>query len=75
MEVVYNNGSNKIYEYILELSDAVNSQTTGTTIIGGEWFRKALTDHPDFLWRHTGPRVENPYLNLDVIYTIYNKSI
>jgi hypothetical protein len=75
MEVVYNNGSNKIYEYILELSDAVNSQTTGTTIIGGEWFRKALTDHPDFLWRHTGPRVENPYLNLDVIYNIYNKSI
>jgi hypothetical protein len=97
-EVFYNNGTKKIYEYILELSNAVNilesgsqppptqgpsqgpsptptPQPTRTKIIGGEWYRNARIDHPDFLWRHTSPMLENPYLSLDVIYKIYNSSL
>ncbi|KAI9142306.1 hypothetical protein BKA69DRAFT_1067539 [Paraphysoderma sedebokerense] len=34
---------NRIYEYILELDDQKN-------IIGGEWVRNSLQNHPDFLW-------------------------
>lgn len=66
-EVVYSGGFTKIYEYFLELS--------GSTIIGGEWYRDSRADHPDFLWRHTGPTAENPYLNLDVVRIIYEKSL
>jgi len=84
-EVFYNNGTKKIYEYILELADSVgvekNSEPSPTVppsptkIIGGEWYRNARTDHPDFLWRHTSPLPENPYLDLNVIYKIYNSSL
>jgi hypothetical protein len=66
-EVVYSGGFTKIYEYFLELS--------GSVIIGGEWYRNSRTDHPDFLWRHTVPTAENPYLNLDVVRSIYEKSV
>jgi len=61
-------GSQKIYEYILELDK-------GGKIIGGEWFRNAKKDHPNFLWRATTPATENPYLDIKVVYDIYNKSL
>lgn len=67
MEAVYSGGFTKVYEYILEMS--------GSSIVGGEWFRDSRVDHPDFLWRHTGPTAENPYLNLDVVRSIYEKSL
>lgn len=66
-EVTYSGGFKKVYEYFLEME--------GGRIIGGEWYRDSRADHPDFLWRHTYPVAENPYLNLEVVRNIYEKSI
>lgn len=56
------------YEYILELDEIRN-------IIGGEWFRNSRRSHPDFLWRATAPRPENPYLDSSLIQEIARQSI
>jgi len=66
-QIALSTGVQKIYEYILELDGAGN-------ILGGEWFRNSKKDHPDFLWRHTQPTTENPYIDLNVVYAIYNQS-
>lgn len=66
-QIVLSTGVKKIYEYILEINEY-------NRVIGGEWFRNGKTDHPDFIWRHTAPKVENPYLSVDTIYAIYNQS-
>ena len=58
----------KIYEYILELNAAGE-------IIGGEWYGDSKKDHPDFLWRHTKPTPENPYLDVSKVYDIYKRSL
>jgi len=67
-DMVLKNGTRKTYEYILEL-DSEGS------IIGGEWYRDSKGDHPDFLWRHTIPTPENPYLKVDVIDEIHRQSL
>jgi len=58
----------KIYQYILEL-DASGQ------IIGGEWYGVSKKDHPDFIWRHTSPTPENPFIDVHTIYDIYFRSI
>lgn len=67
-EMVLKNGTRKIYEYILELDKE-------GSIIGGEWFRDSMKDHPDFLWRHTIPTPENPYLKVDIVNEILRQSL
>jgi len=67
-EVTMFDGTQKIYEYILELD-------SGGYIIGGEWYRNAKKDHPDFMWRATTPESDNPYLRIDVVYDIYSRSL
>lgn len=67
MEIIYSTGYKPTYEYILELDGAGN-------ILGGEWYRDSRYNHPDFVWRHTQPTAENPYLNINVIYDIYRRS-
>jgi hypothetical protein len=56
------------YEYILELDVKGN-------IIGGEWLDKSKREHPDFIWRPSDPRAENPYLDPEIIDKIYKMSI
>ena len=67
-EITLSIGSKFIYEYILELD-------ASDIIVGGEWFRNAKENHPDFIWRHTAPMAENPYLNIKIIYDIYFESL
>jgi len=67
MEVTLTSGV-KSYEYILELDEQRN-------IIGGEWFRDSKRNHPDFLWRATAPRPENPYLDSATIQEIARQSV
>lgn len=67
-EILLSKGFRSIYEYILELDGNDN-------IIGGEWFRNAKESHPDFIWRHTTPMAENPYLDVKTVYDIYFQSL
>lgn len=67
-QVLFSNDKKKTYEYILE-------RDRDGQIIGGEWFRESKQNHPDFIWRPTKPNPENPYIDLEKIQNIYNKSI
>lgn len=58
----------RTYEYLLELDAAGN-------ILGGEWLGNSKQDHPDFIWRPSEPRAENPYLDLKIIDEIHMLSI
>jgi hypothetical protein len=62
-QVNFTGGISKIYEYILELD-------WQGKIIGGEWFRGSKKDHPDFLWRHTEPTPDNPYIDVATVYKL-----
>jgi hypothetical protein len=66
-EIAFKDGTKRIYEYILELD-------TYGYIIGGEWYGSSKTQHPDFVWRHSQPTAENPYIDINVVYDIANRS-
>jgi hypothetical protein len=67
-EISFKDGTKRIYEYILELD-------TYGYIIGGEWYGSSKTQHPDFVWRHSQPTAENPYIDVNVVYDIANRSL
>jgi len=60
--------SPKIYEYVLELNLAGN-------VIGGEWVGGSKTGHPDFIWRPTDPRSDNPNIDVAVVTEIYRQAL
>lgn len=53
-------GDTKRYRYVLEL-DAQGR------ILGGEWAGQSKADHPDFIWRHTEPRPDNPHVDRQLV--------
>jgi hypothetical protein len=68
MTVNYAHFSSRTYEYILELNQKGK-------IVGGEWVGSNKREHPDFIWRPSEPKLENPNLDLNIINTIYKQSI
>jgi hypothetical protein len=68
MSVNYAQFAVRTYEYILELNQKGK-------IIGGEWVGSSKKEHPDFIWRPSDPRPENPNLDLKLINTIYKQAI
>jgi hypothetical protein len=58
----------KEYEYILELD-------VDGKILGGEWINGSKKNHPDFIWRPSEPKLDNPHLNLDIINMLYKVSV
>lgn len=58
----------RTYHYLLEGDRYGN-------IIGGEWLGDSINDHPDFVWRHTRPQPDNPYLDLAIVKEIYRLSL
>lgn len=60
-------GDTKRYGYVLEL-DAQGK------ILGGEWTGGSKTDHPDFIWRHTRPTPDNPYVDRQLVETLLRMS-
>ena len=66
--VTYETGTRIEYQYILELNAA-------RAIIGGEWVGGSKTSHPDFMWRHSIPKPDNPYLSVSLVFDIYKLSL
>lgn len=61
-------GVNKEYDYIIETSQSGK-------ILGGEWVGASKYDHPDFMWRHTTPRPDNPHIEQRVVEAIHSLSL
>lgn len=58
----------QVYEYVLE-GDA------NGYIVGGEWAGQSKENHPDFLWRHSSPTPDNPYINASLVGEIQRWSL
>lgn len=65
----------KVYEYILEKNQA-------DEVIGGEWIRSSVTNHPDFIWVALEPVLgsgdklgANPYVKPEDVISLWARSI
>lgn len=61
-------GVNQEYDYIIEMDQQGQ-------IIGGEWVGASKSNHPDFMWRHTSPRPDNPHIDQRIIEEIHSLSL
>lgn len=61
-------GHVKEYQYVVE-TDAQG------LVIGGEWVGQSKYEHPDFMWRHTTPRPDNPHIDANIINEIHAQSL
>jgi subtilisin-like proprotein convertase family protein len=56
------------YHYILEIDK-------NGKVIGGEWLDQSHKNHPDFLWLPIAPGGGNPYIDMDNVMMLMNKSV
>jgi hypothetical protein len=61
-------GEVKHYEYLVETDQQ-------DRIVGGEWVGNSKYDHPDFMWRHTTPRPDNPHVDPRIVGEIHALSL